>query len=125
MARITTTVLIILVLLNGTVTVMEGSGLTDDMGVQLAPGISSTMDDVVENARTGFSPNTGVVESLITLFVAALKTFQVLIQGIYAAPTMFLNLGFPAWLVFPVFAPMYIVAVFNAIYMATGRRAMG
>jgi uncharacterized protein (DUF983 family) len=40
---------------------------------------------------------------------------------VFAAPVMFMNLGFPEWFVLPVFAPMYLISTLELIYAATGR----
>lgn len=124
MARITTTVLVLLLLMNGTVTIMSGSGLSEDIGVELAPGISDKMDDVVDNMKRGFSPNVNVVQSFVSLAVAGLRLFQIVIEGTYAAPAAFLQLGFPAWFVVPVAAPLYLIATLEALFIALGRQSV-
>lgn len=121
MTRITTTILIFMILMNGTVTIMEGSGLADDLGVDLAPGISDRMDSVVNEMKGGFQPDTSVIESLVSVLVAAGSLFLVVIQGLYAAPAMFLNLGFPEWIVIPFFAPAYLVSTMELVFLLTGR----
>lgn len=121
MTRITTTILIVMVLLNGTVTVMEGSGLSEDIGVTLAPGVSESIDDVIKNAKDGFTASEGLGDTLFSLFAAAGGTFRVLISGVFSLPAMFLNLGFPSWMVLPIFAPMYIVSTLEIIFAFTGR----
>lgn len=124
MTRITSTVLIMMLLLNGTVGIMSASGLSGDLGVDLAPGVNDAMDSVVENARDGFTATEGLGGTLFSLFAAAMGTFNVLIEGVFAAPQMFMNLGFPGWFVIPVFAPMYVVATLELIFIATGRDAI-
>lgn len=121
MTRITSTILIFMLIANGGITVMEGSGLSEDLGVTLAPGVSNAMDKVVENAKRGFDTGTGLGETLFALFAAGMGTFEVLVQGVFSLPQMFLNLGFPEWIVVPFFAPMYVVTTLEFIYMATGR----
>lgn len=121
MTRITSTVLVFMILFNGGVTIMEGSGLSDDLGVTLAPGVDNAMDKVVENAKAGFSPNTGLGDTLFSLFATAMSTFELLIAGVFSMPSMFLNLGFPAWFVLPIFAPMYVISTLELIYAATQR----
>lgn len=122
MTRITSTVLVFLILTNGAVTIMEGSGLSEDLDVQLAPGVDNAMDEVVSNAKAGFSPDTGPGDTLFALFAAGKGTFKVLIQGVFSMPSMFLNLGFPEWFVVPLFAPMYVIATLEFIYAAAGRK---
>lgn len=122
MARITTTIVVLLLLANGTVTVMSGSGLTEDLGVELAPGISDSMDDLVSSMKEGFDPDVNVVESFVSIAIAASKTFKIIISGLFAAPTMFMNLGFPDWIVVPLFAPAYLLSTLELAFLAAGRR---
>lgn len=124
MARITTTILVLVLLMNGTVTVMSGSGLTEDIGVELAPGVSDKMDSVVSNMKKGFNPNVNVVESFVSLAVAGLGLFQVIIEGTWAAPSAFINLGIPTWFVLPLAAPLYVIATLEAVYIALGRQSL-
>jgi len=124
MSRITTTIVVFLLLANGTVTVMSGSGLTEDLGVELAPGISDNMENVTSEMKKGFSPDVGVVESFISMAVAAVSLFEVVITGLFAAPSMFLNLGFPEWIVVPLFAPAYLLSTLEMVFIATGRDAI-
>lgn len=121
MTRVTSTVLVFMLLLNGGVTVMEGSGLSEDLGVTLAPGVDKAMDKVVDNAKDGFTASEGLGDTLFSLFAAAMGTFEVLVQGVFSLPSMLLNLGFPEWFVIPVFAPMYIISTLELIYAASGR----
>lgn len=121
MTRITSTILVVLILLNGTVTVMEASGLGDDLGVELAPGIDDSMDDVVTQMQEGFSPDASVAESLVSVLFAAGSLFQIVIEGLYAAPAMMLNLGFPSWIVVPFFAPAYLLSTLELVFLLSGR----
>lgn len=121
MTRVTSTILVILILMNGTVTVMEGSGLASDLGVELAPGVSETMNDIVETAKEGFEVGAGLGETLFSLFAAGLGVMRLVFETTFAAPQMFLNLGFPQWFVVPVFAPVYVIGLLELVYAATGR----
>lgn len=121
MTRITSTILVMLILLNGTVTIMQGSGLSDDIGVNLAPGVDETLQDTIDEARNGFSADGGFGETLFSLFAAGLGVMELIVQTTYAAPSMFMNLGFPVWFVIPVFAPMYVLGLLELTFMATGR----
>lgn len=121
MTRITSTILVFLILINGSVTVYEASGLAEDTGVSLAPGIDDRMDDVVTTMQEGFNPGTGVVESLLSVLVAAGQLFLVVIEGITAAPAVFLNVGFPSWIVVPFFAPAYLLSTLELVFLLSGR----
>lgn len=125
MTRITSTILVVVILMNSTVAIMAGSGFSEDVGVTLAPGISDEIEDINQNLRTAFSPaETGAGETLFALFLGAANTFQLVIKGAFAAQTVFINLGFPSWLVYPLIAPLYAIAGLELIYLATGRNTI-
>lgn len=121
MTRITSTILVFMILMNGAVTMTAASGYADDAGVELAPGISDSMDTVISEMKNGFSPDVSVVESLLSMLVAGMNLFKVLVEGLYALPTAFLNLGFPSWIVVPLFAPAYLLSTLEIVFIATGR----
>lgn len=122
MSRIGSTILVMMILLNGMSTVMAASGLNDDLGVSINPGAEQTVNDIIKNAKEGFSPSTTIVESFVGVSLAALNTFELLVTGLTAGgPVMFMNLGFPSWIVLPVFAPMYLIVTLEFIYVVTGR----
>lgn len=120
MTRVTTTILILMVLMNGTVGIMESSGLSDDLGVELAPGIGDEIDSAVSKAQDGFSTG-GIGSTLFGLFAAAGGFFNAFLKTVFAAPSMFMNLGFPEWFVVPIFVPLYIISMFEVVYAFTGR----
>lgn len=121
MTRISTTIMVFLILLNSSAAMMEASGLYDDLGVKDTPGAAGEINQTVDDAKEGFSPSQGPISTLFGMFVSALKSFEVLIQIVFAGPSMFMNLGFPAWIVTPIFAPMYLIVVLEFIYVAAGR----
>jgi len=117
MSRIGSTVIVFLLLINGMSGAMAASGINDDLGVTLNPGIENQIETITENA-----PTTTVTESFVGVSIAALGTFQVFVTAMTTGgPTMFINLGFPEWIVVPVFAPLYVVATLEFIYIVTGR----
>lgn len=124
MSRVTTTVLVMMLLLNGTVTVMESSGLTDDLQVTLAPGVDETMDELTKEMQQGFSPSGGFGDTLFSLFAAAASLFRLLVESVWALPQMMTNLGFPSWVIIPFFAPMYLLSTLEIVFIATGRDAV-
>lgn len=121
MSRISTNILIILVLINGSVGIADASGLSEDTGVSLETGVGESLDKSVAHAKKGFAPGSGAGQTLYNLFWSAWNFFKTLIVGTYSAPSAFINLGFPAWFIVPLFAPLYIIAVLDLIYAAAGR----
>jgi len=121
MTRITTTILVVMLLTNGGVTAMEGSGLSDDLGVSLAPGIDKTMEETTADLKR-FQTSEGLGDTLFALFASAGNVAEILISGAFAAPSMLLNLGFPAYIVVPMFSPMYVLGSLELVSIFTGRR---
>lgn len=124
MARITTAILLIVVLLNGATGIMAASGLSEDTGINIASGVESKINDITDSIQDSFNPSTDIVDSLILLFLALKDTFILVVEGAFAAPTLIINLGFPPWLVLPLFAPMYIIASLEVASVVTGRQTI-
>lgn len=124
MSRIISSVLVFLILMNGTVTMMTASGLNEDLGVTLAPGIDDSMNELIEQMKDAFDPNAGLGQTLFSLFMSAVSVGEIMLQGLTAAPQAFLSMGFPEWVVFPLFAPMYLLSTLYLVYLATGRQSV-
>jgi len=125
MGRITTTLVAVMLLSNSAVTIMAASGFTEDIGVQLAPGINDEMDKLISEMKKGFSPNAGVGDSLRSIFVSSGRLFLVLVEALFAMPTMLMNLGFPDYLVTAFFAPAYMLSTLEIVLLITNRNAVG
>jgi len=121
MPRISSQVLIVLILLNGAVGIADAAGLSQDLGTQFDTGVSESLDKAIDQAKTGFSPDSGAGETLFSLFVGAFFFVQGMFEAVFSAPTLFMNLGFPEWFVIPIFAPMYVIAALDFVYVAAGR----
>jgi len=121
MSRVTTTILIVMILTNGGVTVMEGSGLSDDLGVTLSPGIDKTLEEINQDTEK-FRTSEGLGDTLFALFASAGGIGEIVISGAFAAPGMLINLGFPGYIVAPLFAPMYLLGSLELVSIFTGRR---
>jgi len=100
---------------------MAASGMNEDLGVELAPGISDAMNQAVNELREGFSPSAGAGETLFSMFSAGLQVLRIMITAVGAAPVLFLNVGFPRWIVVPLFAPIYVISTLELVYVGTGR----
>jgi len=125
MTRITTTVLVFLLLLNGTAQIMSVSGLDDNLGVELNPGGDQKMDDAVQEAKSGFNPELGIVESLLSLVAAGIGLFNVFISSAWAAPAMLEKLlgggQVVSTIITMMMLPMYVISTLEILYLATGR----
>lgn len=120
MTRITATILVFMVLLNGSVSMMAASGLSEDLGVTLAPGVEQAIDETIDDLDE-FSTSEGLGDNLFSLFSSAMGVGEILAHGVFSMPSMLLNLGFPGWIVYPLFAPMYILSTLELVSMASGR----
>jgi len=128
MTRITTTVLVMVILMNSGATIMDVSGLNDDLGVEMETGVSDAVDETVEEMKTAFDPNIGSVESLISLSLAAIGVFEIVIEGVFSAPTMMINIlgggEVVETVVLGLFAPMYAIATLELVSIAIGSRTV-
>jgi len=128
MTRITTTVLVLVILMNGAATMMAASGLSDDLGVNMETGVSDSVDQTVEDMENAFDPNISAVESLISLALAAFRTFQIVISGVFAAPTMLINIfggsTFVSTAITVLFAPMYAISTLELIAITLGNETV-
>lgn len=121
MTRITTTLLVMVLLLNGAVGVMEASGLANDLGVEFAPGVSDAVQDIKTDAQAGFSVSGGMGETLFSLFASGLGVFKLAVEVVFALPQLLRNLGIPGYVVTFVMVPVYVISLLEFAYVATGR----
>lgn len=118
--RKATQILVFNLFLNGAATVVDASGLAEDLGVNPTTGASRSLQQAAE-AGQQISSSSGIAESLFSLVVAAIQTTTALVQASYAAPQMFNNLGFPVWATTFIFAPIYLFGALALVHVATGR----
>jgi len=128
MSRITTVVLITVLLLNGGVTIMEASGYSDDIGVELNTGVDESMENTVAELKKGFSPDVTIVESFISLAIAGLNVFQLVVEGALAAPTAIINILGGSQIVEVTVgafaAVLYVVSTLEILSIALGNRTV-
>lgn len=120
MTRITTTILIFTLLLNATAGVFAASGLAEDIGVEIAPGIGESMDEA-ESALSDFDPSVSIVESFLSIAIAAGRLFSAVATGAFALPIALENLGFPGWMVTAIATPLYVISTLEIIAIMSGR----
>lgn len=128
MARITTTVLVVVILLNGVATIMDVSGLSEDLNVNMETGVSHEVEETITDVKDAFNPNIGSVQSLISLALAALGVFEIVISGTLAAPTLVINILGGGTLVETVvtviFSPMYVISTLELISVSLGTQTV-
>lgn len=123
MARITTTIFIFTLLLNATAGVMGASGMSEDIGVSIAPGVGEQMDKATE-ALDGFDPNVSIIESFVALAVAAGRLFGAVITGAFALPSALINMGIPSWAVIAFAGPLYVISTLEIVAIMVGRETV-
>lgn len=120
MTRVTVTLVVLLLLMNSAATMMVASGLSEDLGVDINPGLEKKMDKLVERMKAGFEPNTGIIESTISLTLSFGALFEIVVESVFAAPTALTNMGLPSDIVYGFFAPAYVLSVLEMALVATG-----
>lgn len=128
MTRITTTVFIMLVLMNGSATIMDVSGLSEDLGVEIETGVDDRISEAVDELRNGFSPNANIVESFVGLAIAGGRVFLAVVEGIVAAPTLMINIlgggELVTTVVTVVMAPLYVISTLELLTIVIGNETI-
>ena len=128
MSRITTTVLVAVILMNGASTIMDVSGLSEDLNVEMETGVSNEVQETIDDMKDAFNPNVGSVQSLISLALAALGVFEIVISGTFAAPTLVINILGGGQVVETVvtvlFAPLYAISTLELIAVSLGTQTV-
>lgn len=128
MTRITSTILAIMLLMNGTATIMEASGFSEDIGIVIETGVDKQMEKLVHDMKQGFSPNVNIIQSFISLALAAVRVFLILVNAVYTAPPLMINLlgggSLVNLVVTTVSLPIYLISTLEILYMATQRSAL-
>jgi len=126
MAKISTVLVIMLILLNGAPAIMQASGYTEDVGVTLNTGVGDSVDNLVDNIRGTFDPSTGVIESFVSLAASTIDALTLMGKTVFAGPTAMINLLGGGQLVTVVvtvmFAPMYLLVTLELMARVVGRR---
>jgi len=118
MGRPVTALVVFFVGMNVFAGMMIGMGVDDTLGINTQIGGDSATSSI---ANEDVPSGGGLGSTLFGLFVSGFYFVDALIQGVFAAPSMFVNLGFPGWFVYPIFTPMYIIAALELLFVATGR----
>jgi hypothetical protein len=113
-------VTIMMFTLNASITFLAAAGSGEVWGVEMESGIGSTANKVENAAQNVGSGPLGVVDAVAGLTIAALDIVTGLLDIIFAAPTMFANLGVPGFIVAFVFAPLYIVVALDMVALLRG-----
>lgn len=114
--------------MNGAATIMDVSGLSEDLNVKMETGVSDKVNETVNDMKDAFNPNIGSLQSLMSLALAALGVFEIVIEGIFAAPTMVINIlgggEVVETVVTVLFAPMYVISTLELIAISLGNETV-
>ncbi len=120
MRRVAVIGLLYLMLMNVVAIVLDNTGFTEEMGVDVSLSASGHLQDAYE-AIDSFSLEGGFLETLFGIFNAAYSTMAAVLTGLYAGPEMVEVLGVPPEIIDP-FKPILLVIIgLAAIYYASGR----
>lgn len=106
--------------MNGAAVMMEDSGLNDAMGVNPNPGGGDEIQSANQSAQN-ISATGGIGQTLFGALSAAADTVNTILGLVFAGPTMFGNLGVPAFITAFVFGPAYLIVGIAILDVITGR----
>ena len=121
--RISTQIVVYLILMNATAGVLAASGVAADLGIGAQPGGGEQVGFVNDKASPdNINPGGGAGGTLFGLFTSVGATLkQVFVMATVGGPMMLSNLGVPVWLVTFIFAPVYLIAGADLLYVYSGR----
>jgi len=99
---------------------LELSGVAADLGLSFRTGVSENLADAA-NALDSISTAGGFGETLFALYVTVASAIEGFLAGVFAGPTMFVNLGVPSWAVAFVYVAAGALVGLDIIYTLTGR----
>lgn len=119
--RITTTIIVFFILLNGFAVALSASGVTDEWGTQPTPGDAEGLT-TAQNEADNISPSGGGLSTLFGLIVSVGSSIGTIFAGILPAVAMLGDLGVPSYIIGWVSAPLTLLA---AIELADYLRGVG
>jgi len=116
-----TNILIFLVALNASAVVLGAAGVSQSVGYDPNIGgdaqiesANESLGDVNTNKGSGFDTFVGAV-------ISAASTLTDVFGIVIAGPTMLINLGAPAFIVFPLATPLYLLVGIDILQIISGR----
>lgn len=116
--RKTTNVIVFAVFVTAGANMLEVSGVTAAMGLQI--GVVGHFGDAIA-ALNSIQPGTSVVDSLFSIYDAVANTFKGFATAAFAVPILLINIGIPAFIVVFITAPVGIVVGSDLVYVLSGR----
>jgi len=106
--------------LSAAAVLIEVSGVAAAWGVESPTGVTAAIDKVtaeLSNITTG----TGLFETLISVFVAATRTMEVVGSAVFALPRFLTSAGVPGPFVAFLFAPAVVIVGRDILHTLSGR----
>lgn len=113
-------VTIITLALNGAVNFLAAAGSAEVWGISYELGVGETIESAQQAAQEVGSGPSGFFDAAVGMTIAAISLFADLLQIPFAAPTMLLNVGVPAFIVTFLFVPLYVVVAIDIIAILRG-----
>lgn len=117
--RKSTNILVFAVFVTAGANMLEFSGVTAAMGVEI--GVVGHFGEAIQ-ALNSVDVGASIIDSLFSIFVAVSNTFQGFVTAAFAVPILLINIGVPTYLVVFLTAPIGIVVGADMIYLISGRK---
>lgn len=116
-----TNILIFLVALNASAVVLAGAGLTGDLGYQPTPGGDDRIEQANQTAGDIDANKGGAFDTFVGAVISAASTLTTVFGVVTAGPQMLINLGAPAFVIYPLATPLYILVGVDLLQVISGR----
>lgn len=111
---------LIMFALNASVSFLAAAGSEAVWGIKMETGIGDTIEAVNQATQSVGSGPVGLIEAAAGAVIAAMTLLSNILVIVFAAPTLFLNLGIPSFIVTFIFAPLYLVVGYDIIAIFRG-----
>jgi hypothetical protein len=116
-----TNILIFLVALNGAAIALGGAGLTADAGFQPTPGGGEQIESANQTAGDIEATKGGAFDTFVGAVISGVGALTSIFDVVTAGPRMLVNLGAPAFVIFPLATPLYLLVGIDLLQILTGR----
>lgn len=121
MARASTQLVIILLLLNASAVIVAQSGIGAALDINPQPGNEEQIEAANETARNDISTSQGTLDTLFGMFTSTASTLETIFNTIFYGPVMLKNLGVPWWITDTFSAGLAIIVAVDIVHALTGR----
>lgn len=118
--RVSTKILVFMIFLNASSTVVQASGLAEDMGISPKPSDTGALEDAQRQSQS-VNASSGVGSTLFGLYTEGGMLVQGFVGVLAGGPIMLAGLGIPLWVLTFIFAPAYVISAVDIYYALSGR----